>query len=96
MSSPIYIPLNYNLLKDLIEQIDAITDSSNTYDEILEYVIDFINTYSYIYDLQYNGNDKYIKSILTELNDIKKIINSDTSIEFKVETIRMLSIYRIY
>ncbi len=96
MSSPIYIPINIILLKGLIDQIDQITMSLFACDEIIEDIYDFINTHIHIYEFDYEGNDTTIINILTELNDIKSIIESNCSDEFKVETIRMLPIYRCY
>ncbi len=96
MSSPINIPINLTVLKDLIDQIDYITNSPFPMEEILEDIYDFIITHPQIYEFDYEGEDKDIINILTELNDIKSIIDSNTTDEFKIETIRMLPIYRSY
>ncbi len=95
MSTPIDIPLNSKLLNDLIDQIDMISNSDFTDEEIFEDLIDIINTYSNIYNINYNGDNKIISNMLKELKDIKTIIDSNQTIQFKVETIRLLPIYRM-
>ncbi len=96
MSSPIYIPINLTFLKNLINQIDYITHSPFPMEEIVEDIYDFIITHPHIYEFDYEGDDKDIINILTELNDIKSIVYSNNTDDFKIETIRMLPIYRSY
>ncbi len=96
MTTPINIPINLQLLMSLIDEIDNITDSRFPIEEILEDIYDFIINHTHIYEFKYDGDDKDIKNILTELNDIKTIIDSNMTDRFKYDTICILPIYRSY
>ena len=96
MSSSINIPINLVFLHNLIDQLDYITKSPFSYEDILKYINVFINTHSYVYKFKYDGEDKDIKNILCELVCIRVIFNSKVSDEIKVEDIRLQQIYRSY
>ena len=96
MSSPINMSINLPFLKNLIAEIDIITNSSFPYEKILDDILDFINKHTLVYEFKYDGDDKDIKNILIELNDIKTIFYSNKTNNFKVDTIILISIYRSY
>ncbi len=96
MSTPYYIPLILTFLKTIIKEVDIINYPLDQCEEALQAYIRLINKYASVYESNYDGDNEDIKNIMQELNDIKRIVESDYSADAKIFSIGMLAIYRSY